>query len=147
MMKKIIAILLAVVILTSAAVYVVNMPEFTLYKMSKEIKQEGLTAVESYLTDDLKPMFQTVVMLSSQPWLAGLINDASTQELLSILSSEAAMTWKLGEVRRGSKTASVLVEVDSAAFAAQIGLELVREDGKWLINGFTLPSFSLKEMA
>lgn len=143
-MKKIVACLLVVLLLGTAAVYVVNMPEFTLYRMMKDTQENGFEALEPYLSRELQPMFQTAMRLSSQPWLLGLLNNDATQELISLLRSEAAMTWDLEEVRRGSSTASCLVGVQSSAFDAKISLEMIRQDGRWLINSLTLPAFHLK---
>lgn len=148
MKKKIIAILAAVVILIgAAAIYVVNMPEFMLLNMAQDVKKDGFTAIEPYLTGNLKPMFQTVVKLSKQPWLVNLIQSDTVQGLFSMMTSseEGSMSWELEDVRRGSKSASVLVNVKGASFEAQVSLELVRQDGDWLIDSLSLPSFDLNK--
>lgn len=144
-MKKIVACLLvAAIVLGIAAAFILNTPDFMLFRMVQDVRQEGLTAAAPYLTGNLQPLFQTAVELSRQPWMMELLGSDSTQVLVSLLSAEGAIAWKLEDMRRGSTTASCLVSAETSAFAAQIGLEMVREEGKWLISGFTLPAFDLK---
>ena len=143
-MKKIVALLLVVTILLGIGSYlVVSSPEFMLRRLSQEIAQNGFSAVEPHLTRELQQIYQSVMALVNQPWLAELLSNESTQALIAMMRSESALTWKLADIRKGHSTASVLVDVDSTAFDAQLSLEMIRQDGKWLISSFTLPSFAL----
>lgn len=143
-MKKIVAILLVAAILLGIGAYrAVSSPEFMLHRLSQEIAQNGFSAVEPHLTRELRQIYQHLMELVNQPWLTGLLSNDSTQALIAMMRSESALTWKLADVRKGHSTASVLVDVDSTAFDAQLSLEMIRQDGKWLISSFTLPSFAL----
>lgn len=144
-MKKIVACLLvAVIVLGGVAAFVLNTPDFMLLCMVQDVRQEGLMAAAPYLTGNLQSLFQTAVGLSRQPWMMELLGGDSAQVLVSMLNAEGAIAWKMEDMRRGSTTASCLISAETSDFAAQIGLEMIREEGKWLISGFTLPAFDLK---
>ena len=144
-MKKIVACLfVAVIVLGGIAAFVLNTPDFMLFSMVQDVRQEGLMAAAPYLTGNLQSLFQTAVGLSRQPWMMELLGGDSAQVLVSMLNAEGAITWKMEDMRRGSTTASCLISAETSDFAAQIGLEMIREEGKWLISGFTLPAFDLK---
>ena len=154
MAKKIIAILLILLLIVggAGAWLFFNSPERMLQKLSKDVADNGYTAVRPYLTEPLQQNFDKAASAAGKVsfganLISGLLPDAVTDaisgkasDLLGLLSDSAGpIKVSLEGVTRGLKDARATLRVQNNAVDTTVDLVLRRVDRQWLISDVSVP--------
>ena len=143
-MKKVICAILILVIIAGAFCvwYIPNMPEYTLHSMMKSIKQDGITAIEPYLTDNMLLIYQGARVVTENPFLQSLIPTDYASQFFDIMS-DVSLEWEFEGVERTRSTAVATLNVICDSFSGLIDLDMVRVDKQWLISNISLSAATL----
>lgn len=139
-MKKVLLSVLVITIIVSgfAVWYVLNLPEYALGTMMKEVKQDGVSAIEPYLTDGMLSLFQTAQAIAENPLMKYLITTDYGAQVLNVLD-DVSLEWKLESIARSRESAVAFLNLTSDSFSGSMCIDMVREDGQWLICDISIP--------
>ena len=139
--KMILALILAAMVLGGLyAGYMLTSPQYALSSLVKEINQNGITAVEPYLTGDIQSAYSKVMEIVQNPLLGTIMSFSPSQRAIAALANGAGKI-KAGykEVKRNLKEATVTLAVDAEICSGEMGLEMIWEKGKWMIRDISIP--------
>ena len=143
-MKKFICTILILIIIAGgfSVWYILNTPEYTLRNMMNDIKQDGITAIEPYLTDNMLVIYQGARAVTENPLLQYLISTDYASQFIDIMS-DVSLKWALEGVERARSTAIATLNVTCDSFCGHIDFDMVRKDRQWLISNVSLSAATI----
>lgn len=146
MSKKAIAILLIILLAVSAGgIYLysrLSSPERVVQLAAEAVSDKGIDALEPYVTPEVWSMVSKVLSVVRSPLtqaLAGsLLEDTDLSQVSAVLDRVSGMEWSLNDVMKSRKNASVILNFQyEKQLSGSIHVDLVKQDGKWLISSLS----------
>ena len=146
MSKKAIAILLIILLAVSAGgIYLysrLSSPERVVQLAAEAVSDKGIDALEPYVTPEVWSMVSNVLSVVRSPLtqaLAGsLLEDTDLSQVSAVLDRVSGMEWSLNDVMKSRKNASVILDFQyEKQLSGSIHVDLVKQDGKWLISSLS----------
>lgn len=144
-MKKGIAILLVLVLFAAVGGllfihHMETLPETALKQIAQDVKENGITAIEPYLTDHAVEVYQLAKTIVQSPLSRVLAGSDKVSALYSILRAGASdLSLNLEKIERGEDSAEISLNAETAAFSGKINLSMVYRENQWLIRNVSLP--------
>ena len=145
MKKKVIAIVLAAVVLISVGIgaYLwihVGSPGNTLKKIVSEVQKDGIKAVEPHLTDSMKKAYDTIYGITQSPLVQLLSRVDEVRKVLDALDANSRdWTAELDNIKTTGSNSSITLHITGGSFSGNINVEMKRENGQWLISDVSIP--------
>lgn len=144
--KIILIILLALLIGGSAVtgVLVLQSPHYALYKISKDVKAQGIDGLTPHLTGDAKTTVDRIQTVTQNPLLNSIISAITGEDALSVLKANAKdIAFSLEDVENHKGQAHVTLRFQyKETLAGTIELDMKKVDGDWKIYQLHLPDLN-----
>jgi hypothetical protein len=147
-MKKVIIITVSIVLLIAliaggVLLYIVNTPEYALKKIAEDLSKDGIDGLYPHLTENARETLDAISGSEEGGGLGALIGNAIRDKCMSILKSKAQQTeWGLEGVKRGKSKSEVTLSFNyNDKLVGTIEITMIREKGKWKIDGLDFPIF------
>ena len=118
-------------------------PETALENAFDDMKESGLDGLKKHLTANALKTVESLESISGRPevslFTTALMGGNAVSFLLEKLSE---CDWSIKDVMKGSESSKAIVGFDyQDKMTGTIELTLIKEDGKWKIDGLAMPKF------
>ncbi len=155
-MKKTLILAAAVIVLagliigvgTGTAVTIFSSPEYALKQIEKDVSENGIDALEFYLTGDALSVWDTVSSVTDSSLLNSLLSILDTENTFGMLKSEFnEIQWTFDRIENKRKdSADVFLDFNyDDRFTGELEFRMTKTDGQWLISDLEFPVFEKTE--
>lgn len=119
-------------------------PEYALQKMQKDIEENGMDALEYYLTGEALEFWDTIETVTDNSLLNSLLSIFNFDNNLSVLKSELAeVVWTFDRIENKRKdSADVFLDFNyDDRLIGEIEFRMTKTDGEWMISKIEFPRF------
>ena len=146
MKKKVLYIVIPILVVLIGAggvfgVWFLNSPEYTLWKMSKDVAESGVDGLMPYLTDEAKETVNSITALVENPVAGAIIGFLGSGGDSDVVTKLKEMDWELVDMLKGKGRADAVLGFNyNDQYKGQIEINMVQVNGEWKINGIQLPN-------
>lgn len=151
-MKKIVAVVIAVVVVAGAltgigagvGISLFSSPEYALKNIQKDIAENGMDALEFYLTGEALEFRNSVESITDNSLLNSLLSIFDMDNGLSVLKSELdEVVWTFDRIEnKRDDSAQVFLGFNyDDSLVGEIEFTMTKTDGEWLISKIEFPIF------
>ncbi len=147
MKKKVIitvSILLVLALIVGGGfLYFRTTPEYALLCVLRDVRSQGIYGLQPHVTGSAKTVVDFLCSSGDGGWLSKLWGYASQSDLFTTLINECAkIQWDLEDILKSKNRATVIVSFDYKGWlTGTVDLSMVKEAGKWKIDGLSFPDF------
>lgn len=151
MKKRIIIIAVAAVLAgtvvgigAGVGITLLSSPEFALQKMQRDIEENGMEALEAYLTGDALEFWDTVETITDNSLINSLLSIFNFDNNLSVLKSVPdEVIWTFDRIENKQKdSADVFLDFNyEDRLIGEIEFRMTKTDGNWMISKIEFPIF------
>lgn len=136
-------------VVTAFGIFFVGTPEYALWRMASDVKEDGLNGLRPYLTENAEKTLDSITAISQNKVvkiLAGLLmlyGKLSDTDYAGILKSEIkSVKWSLKDVEKDKTQASVTLGFDyEQKLVGTVSLTMAKIQGDWKIDSISIPRF------
>lgn len=146
MKKSVVVLIVVVLVLIAVAIAAFSFfrsPEYALLKIRADVQEHGLEGLKPHLTQHGQETLDTITSVTENE-LVGLVIGLLGQGdgANTLLSELEQIQWGLEDIMKGGKNTSVILSFDyKQKLTGTIEIVMVKQEGKWLIDGVELPKF------
>lgn len=148
-MKKTILIITSIVVLLAVVVggiglSIVNSPAYALKSMIEDVNASGMEGLNPHLTGKAKEALDAVSSVTESDLFNTIIGFINQNDYVGVLKSEIQeIQWEIDDVLTSKENAAVVLSFNYAdKLIGTIEISMIREDGKWKIDGIDFPEFT-----
>lgn len=129
---------------TGFCLTVFSSPEYALQQLQKDIEEDGMSALEAYLTGDAMEFWDTIETVTDNSFINSLLSIFNMDNNLSVLKSELdEVIWTFNRIENKTReSADVFLDFNyDDRLVGEIEFRMTKTDGEWMISKIEFPIF------
>lgn len=137
-------VMLIITMIIGSIAYIVNKPEYALKKMIDDVNTSGMDGLYPHLTSKARTIIDGVSSITDNNIFNIFTGFVNRSKYVEVLKSEIQdVKWSISDVLTSNENAKIILSFDyDDKLIGSIEVSMVREDGKWKINGLNSPKFN-----